>query len=151
MALALVTMVIKMYFLQDSSWLIEVDAGWLLNNSVHPEFDRNWPHQDDFIISKSEINLPSIEVYLLKWMKWMLEMICLHQWWFHSEQFICKSMFVTKACRCLTHWGRDKMDTLSQTTFSSAFCWMKMFEFRIKFHWSLFPRVQLTIFHHWFR
>ena len=26
-----------------------------------------------------------------------------------------------------------------------------MFEFRLKFHWSLFPRVQLTIFHHWFR
>ena len=28
---------------------------------------------------------------------------------------------------------------------------MKMFEFRSKFHWSLFPRVQLTIFQHWFR
>ena len=31
----------------------------------------------------------------------------------------------------LTHWGRDKMDAISQTTFSSAFSWMKMFEFRI--------------------
>ena len=28
---------------------------------------------------------------------------------------------------------------------------MKMFEFRLKFHWRLFPRVQLTIFQHWFR
>ena len=28
---------------------------------------------------------------------------------------------------------------------------MKMFEFRLKFHWSLFQRVQLTIFQHWFR
>ena len=28
---------------------------------------------------------------------------------------------------------------------------MKMFEFRLQFHWSLFPRVQLTIFQHWFR
>ena len=46
----------------------------------------------------------------------------------------------------LTHWGRDKMNNISQTTFS-----MKMFEFRLKFHWSLFPRVQLTIFQHWFR
>ena len=26
-----------------------------------------------------------------------------------------------------------------------------MFEFRLKFHWCLFLRVQLTIFHHWFR
>ena len=28
----------------------------------------------------------------------------------------------------LTHWGRDKMDAISQTTFSSAFSWMKMFD-----------------------
>ena len=51
----------------------------------------------------------------------------------------------------LTHWGRDRMDAISQTTFSSALSWMKMFEFRLKFHWSLFLRVQLTIFQHWFR
>ena len=50
----------------------------------------------------------------------------------------------------LTHWGRDKMDVIS-LTFSSAFPWMKRFEFRLKFHWSLFLRVQLTIFQHWFR
>ena len=42
----------------------------------------------------------------------------------------------------LTHWGWDKMDAISQTTFSKAFSWMKIFEFRLKFHWSLFPRVQ---------
>ena len=51
----------------------------------------------------------------------------------------------------LTHWGRDKMAAISQTTFSNAFSWMKMFKFRLRFHWSLFPRVQLTIFQHWFR
>ena len=44
-----------------------------------------------------------------------------------------------------------KMDAISLTTFSNAFSWMKMFEFRLKFHWSLFPRVELTIFQHWFR
>ena len=26
----------------------------------------------------------------------------------------------------LTHWGRDKMTTIFQTTFSDAFSWMKM-------------------------
>ena len=51
----------------------------------------------------------------------------------------------------LTHWGRDKMDAISQTTSSSAFSWMKMFEFRLKFQWNLFLGVQLTIFQHWFR
>ena len=39
---------------------------------------------------------------------------------------------------------------LWQTTFSNAFSWMKMIEFRIKFHWNLLPGVQLTIKQHWF-
>ena len=38
----------------------------------------------------------------------------------------------------LTHWGRDKMAAISQTTFSNTFSWMKMYEFRLRFHWSLF-------------
>ena len=51
----------------------------------------------------------------------------------------------------LTHWGRDEMDIISQTTFSNAFSWMKMYELRLRFHWSLFLRVQLKIIQHWFR
>ena len=50
-----------------------------------------------------------------------------------------------------THWGQDKMAAISQTTLSNSFSWMKMLEFRLKFHWNLFHRVQLTIFQHWFR
>ena len=38
-----------------------------------------------------------------------------------------------------------------QTTHSNPFSWIKIFEFRLKFHWSLFLRFQLTIFQHWFR
>ena len=44
----------------------------------------------------------------------------------------------------LTHWGRDKMAAIFQTTFSNAFSWMKMFKFRLRFHWSLFPRVPIN-------
>ena len=51
----------------------------------------------------------------------------------------------------LTHLGRDKIDAILQTTFSNAISWMKMLKFRLKFHWSMFLRVQLTIFQHWFR
>ena len=51
-------------------------------------------------------------------------------------------VFISKHC------GRDKIDASSQTTFSNAFPWIKSFEFRLKFHWSLFPRVQLAIFQH---
>ena len=51
----------------------------------------------------------------------------------------------------LTHWGQDKMAAIFQTTFSNGFPWMKMHEFRLTFHWSLFLGVQLTIIQHWFR
>ena len=53
------------------------------------------------------------------------------------------------ASMSLTHWGRDKMDTIFQT-FSNIFSWMKIYKFQIRFHWSLFPTVQLTIFQDWF-
>ena len=43
------------------------------------------------------------------------------------------------------------MAAIFQTTFSNVFSWMKMYELRFKFHWNLFLRVQLTIFHHSFR
>ena len=46
----------------------------------------------------------------------------------------------------LTHWGRDKMAAIFQTTFSNGFFLMKMYEFRLTFHCSLFLGVQLTIF-----
>ena len=54
-------------------------------------------------------------------------------------------------CEHFTHWDRDKMAVIFQTTFSNAFFWMKMNEFRLRFHWNLLPRVKLTIFHHCFR
>ena len=41
----------------------------------------------------------------------------------------------------LKHWGRDNMSDISPTTFWNAFSWMKIYEFRLKFHWSLFPRL----------
>ena len=43
------------------------------------------------------------------------------------------------------------MAAIFQTTSSNAFSWTKAYEFRSRFHWSLFLRVQLTIFQHWFR
>ena len=51
----------------------------------------------------------------------------------------------------LLHWGRGKMANIFQTTFSNAFSWMKIFEFRIKFDWNFFLKIQLTKSQHWFR
>ena len=39
----------------------------------------------------------------------------------------------------LTHVSRDKMASIFQTTFSNTFSWMKIYGFRLRFHWSLFP------------
>ena len=33
----------------------------------------------------------------------------------------------------LTRWGREKMDAISQTSFSNGFSWIKIYEFRLKF------------------
>ena len=70
--------------------------------------------------------------------------------WFRLTSFI-KIPTDTEVKNELTHWGRDKMADIFQTTFSNAVSWMKMYKFRLRFDWSLFPRVQLTIFQHWFR
>ena len=51
----------------------------------------------------------------------------------------------------LTHWGRDQIDAISQTTFSNAFPWLKMFQFRFNFYWHLLLGVQSIIFQHCFR
>ena len=50
-----------------------------------------------------------------------------------------------------THLPLDTMAAILQMTFSNAFSWMKSFVFWVKFHWSLFLMVQLTITQHWFR
>ena len=55
------------------------------------------------------------------------------------------------AYKTLTHWDQDKMDVISQTTFSNVFSRMKMYEFCLRFNWSLFLKVQSTIFQLWFR
>ena len=44
----------------------------------------------------------------------------------------------------LTYLRLDKMSAISQMTYSNAFSWMKMYEFRLSFHWSLFPMFELT-------
>ena len=37
------------------------------------------------------------------------------------------------------------MAAIFQTTFSNGFCWMKMYEFRLRFHWIFFHRVLVQI------
>ena len=68
----------------------------------------------------------------------------LHEVWRHHSwmRSICYSLNTMRPRQNGRHF---------QTTFSNGFCWMKLYEFRLKFHWSLFLGVQLTIFQHWCR
>ena len=75
--------------------------------------------------------------------------------WFKWSVYFCVDCILVVACirlllSVLIHWGRDKMPDISQTL-SNAFSWMKIYEFRLVFHWSLFLRVQSTTSQHWFR
>ena len=69
----------------------------------------------------------------------------------HATPLWCNCIWINSTRKELTHWGRDKMATIFQTTFSNAFSWMKIVVFLSKFHWNLFSRVRLTISQHWFR
>ena len=48
----------------------------------------------------------------------------------------------------LTHWGRDEIDAILLATLSNAFSWMKMHELCLRFHWGLFIKFKLIIFHY---
>ena len=54
-------------------------------------------------------------------------------------------------CTEITDSDREKMAMILHTMFSTVFSWMKMFEFRLRFHWSLFLIFELTILQHWVR
>ena len=55
----------------------------------------------------------------------------------------------TEGSWCMISW--TKWPPFWQTIFSKAFSWMKIRKYRFKFHWNLFPGVQLTINRHWLR
>ena len=99
-----------------------------------------WPvHHDGFVQWKMRKLSIWCSNHCLRGISWCLTL------WQHS---VTPLMIMTKT---LTHWGRDKMVAISQTTLWNASSWMEILEFWLKFHWSLFLRVQLTIFQHWFR
>ena len=68
---------------------------------------------------------------------------------------IHKSRLLTKPCTYSLRFntstlGQNCHAAISQATFSTACSWKQMYEFRLRFHWSLFWRFELTIFEHWF-
>ena len=68
----------------------------------------------------------------------------------HSAESNWEAILYVWNC-ILTHWGLDKMAAIFLTTIWNAFSWKKMYDFRLRFHWNVFGRFELTISHHWFR
>ena len=68
-----------------------------------------------------------------------------------SCRSVASNALATVGRIAIAHLPLDKMAVISQTIFSDARFWMKSLEFWFKFHWNLFPRVQLTISQQWFR
>ena len=121
---------------------------WYVNvNSLDPE------------VWGSNLYFSNVNWQLLSWLFiWNMPKLNagrLHEWLvniaYDSTKSLPEAIVTTSKAVNLTHWGRDKMAAIFQTTFSNAFSSVKMYEFRLRFHWGLFPMVQLTIFQHWFR
>ena len=52
-----------------------------------------------------------------------------------------KRLFISSTIWTLTHWGRNKIATIFQTSFFNACCWMKMYQFGfVKISLKLVPR-----------
>ena len=101
---------------------------------------------------KYKISISSVIRYKYKWQN--LHIQIQDRIWTEPRPMVLTQFFwnnLASSPTGLTHWGQDKMAAVSQTTFSKVFSWMKIYEFWLKFHWSLFLMVQLAIFHHWFR
>ena len=58
---------------------------------------------------------------------------------------------VIATCHIINSWRPRLNRRHFADEFFKCIFFNKMFKFRLRFHWSLFPRVQLIIFQHWFR
>ena len=133
----------------------------------------NTPHSSSVRGSYGECFVSTVSYLVYVWVTSALYGISCYIWLFHYDTWLYVYRKCT-LCVCLltvedydiyiqcwttmaahdrwylTHLPWDKMATISQTTFSNAFSWMKSFVFQVNFHWNLFLRVQLTISQHWF-
>ena len=141
----------KFVFLRNNSGCNELMAEIKVCQFYDPFYKRPWAHHWNSFCSNFDSNNPigsqictCHDSYAKLWHDMIIifhvRAICI----FHKTNYELIN-------HLLTHWGRDKMAATSQKTLLTAFSWMKLLEFRLKFHWTLFLRVQLTIFQHWFR
>ena len=115
------------------SALIQVVVRWSLWNSVHDMTALLSWHVQNFVATW----YPTMELH---WRQFSIEF-----------QLLWKNCSRNGPQLSVSHWGWDEMAANFLMTFSNAFSWMKIYKFQLRFHWSLFRKVQLTIFEHSFR
>ena len=105
-------------------------------------------------IPNSKTNTPKFKTYII-FIRWAINKIIIFESWFKMIILLEIHELLLLAIEWYhpisTHWGRDKMAAISQTMFSNAFSWMKMYEYCLRFLWNVFLRIDLTIFQQWFR
>ena len=110
------------------------------NSPVHGEFPAQRPVTQSFDVF---IDLRLNKRLSKQSRGWWFETLSCPLWRQCNEGNLCVKV-------SLTHWGRDKMAAIFQMTCSNAFSWMKIYEFCLRFHWSLLLRFKLVTFQHWF-
>ena len=88
-------------------------------------------HMQFFNVYRSDQRSTWGNLFDLVRIEWQFVSICVQR-----SSIICISS--------LSYWGREKMAAISKTAFPNAFYWVKLFDFLLKCHWSLFPWFQLT-------
>ena len=106
-------------------------VNWTLRNKLQWNFIRNPCNFIQEYASIWKCRLPKVGYFILS-----LNILCDEQQHGWPKYY--------RAYHPITRWVRDNMDAISQTTFSTAFSWMKMFEFRFKFHWVFTNELILT-------
>ena len=113
-----------------------------------------------YILSLRQLTVPPVTTKLSNWQSFGFSDISLNKYWFGRDAMMFmprlyndrdKTNHNIQQTTSITHPSRDKIATISQTTFSKAFSWMKMYENSVRFHWYLFIRFEPTISQHWFR
>ena len=95
-----------------------------------------------FKIIRSYPHLPWINE--LSWIFFLTQVVYMFtfsaiSWHWDRAGSLNRSSCVTRSLLTrLTDWGRGKMAAIFQTTISNAISWVKMYEFRLGFHWRLF-------------
>ena len=154
------------YVLNGNKMFLNLISIRYINGLVAPfgdvHLDRRWFRQGLVASRQQDITWTNVDLYSVVSSTVSLRTLIQHcnyqgsgdywirVWRLHSGLPGGIGLLMMSPTYCSTHWGRGKMDAISQTTLSNISSWMKMLEFRLIFHWSMFPRDQSIIFVHWF-